>query len=176
MNRDDFDRLFFTFKRSAFRLEQVHQYLVDEDDEAFTAWLQGRALPPFTVDTSPWLRLIADSTAQGRHWYRVRIVDLPLSDYNRFRLATDSALVAAGDHIYVADRAWQPELDALREDFWMFDDQCVVTLQYDDDGHFEGVTRIPDSDVDRYRAQRDRALHAAAPLDRFAAAQGRAGA
>lgn len=176
MNRGDFDQLFHTFARSAFRLEQVHQYLVDEDDEAFTAWRQGRPLPAFTVDTSPWLRLIADTTAAGRHWCRVRIVDQPLSDYNRFRLATDPTLMAAGDRIYVADRAWHAELDGLREDFWLFDDELVVTLQYDDDGHFQGLTRIPDADVGHYRARRERALHWAVPFDVFVADLAREGA
>lgn len=168
MNRDDFDGLFSTLKRSAFRLEQVHQYLVDEDDEAFTAWRQGQPLPPFTVDTSPWLRLIADATAEGRRWSRVRIVDLPLSDYNRFRLATDAALVAAGDHVYVADRARHRDLDILREDFWLFDDELAVTIQYDTDGRFTGLTRVPGGDVGRYRLQHDQAIRWAVPLEEFA--------
>lgn len=168
MNRDDFERLFRTFERSAFRLEQVQQYLVPEDDEAFTAWREGRPLPEFTVSTSPWLRLIADTTAAGRRWTRVHIVERPLSDYNRFRLATDSALVGAGEHTYVADRAWHPDLADLREDFWLFDDELAVTIQFDDEGHFVGLTRVPAEDIDLYRARRDRALRWAVPLDELA--------
>lgn len=175
MNRDDFDRLFHTFKHSAFRLEQVQQYLVPEDDAAFTAWRERRSLPEFTVDTSPWLRLIADTTAAGRRWTRVHIVEQPLSEYNRFRLATDSALTSAGEHTCVVDRARHAELDALRDDFWIFDDQLVVTIQFDREGHFDGLTRIPDEDVDRYRAQRNRASRWAVPLDVFVTDQARQG-
>jgi hypothetical protein len=117
-----------------FRLETQPTYLVEQEADDFAAWRRGdRTLP--TPEANAWLRNIRDTTAAGARWMRVRILDYPLTDYAEFELHGYQANAAAGELINVADRAWDPELKDLRDDFWMFDD-TAVRMVYDDAGRF----------------------------------------
>jgi hypothetical protein len=130
-------------------LETLPQYLVPEEYEEFTAWHRGdRNLP--TPESSPWLAHIRDTTAAGVHWWRVRVLDYPLTEYSAYELHGYQANVAAGEDIFVADRAWHRELTDLREDFWIFDHQIVVRMIYDQDGHFLRPELVSRSEVSRY--------------------------
>lgn len=117
-----------------FRLEVQPTYLVEQEADDFAAWRHGdRTL--LTPETNSWLEHIRGTTAAGAHWSRVRILDYPLTEYTEFELHGYQANQRAGEQIYIAARAWSPELDGLREDFWMFDD-TVVRMIYDQAGHF----------------------------------------
>ncbi len=117
-----------------FRLEAQPTYLVEQEADDFAAWRRGdRTLS--TPDTHAWLAHIRDTTAAGARWTRVRVLDYPLTEYSEFELHGYQANQRAGEHIYVADRAWSPELAGLREDFWLFDG-TVVRMLYDQAGHF----------------------------------------
>jgi hypothetical protein len=147
-----------------FRLETLPTYLVPEEAEEFEAWKRGhRALP--TVDDVPWLRHIRDTTASGVRWWRVRILDYPLTEYSAYELHGYQGNAAAGEDIYVADRAWSPELADLREDFWVFDHETVVRMIYDDEGHFlrPGLA----AEIDRYLGIRSIAVRHAVALADF---------
>ncbi len=74
--------------------------------------------------------------ARGYRWYRVHILDQPLSDYARYELWGYRANQAAGEEIYLADRDAHVDLAQLREDFWLIDDTIAVRMIYDDEGHF----------------------------------------
>lgn len=174
MTPTEFGRLFETFERSAFRLETLQQYLVPSEEEAFRAFREGLAWPPRTVDTSPWLRRVADNGAAGKRMYRVHIVDEPLTPYMRFEFETYRGNVAAGEEIYIARRA---DLGgyALRDDWWAFDlddpeRAVVVAMDYDEDGRYLGARRVPDAQLDLYREVRDYALEHAVPLHEYVAA------
>lgn len=117
-----------------FRLEARPVYRVEQEVDDLAAWRRGdRTLQ--TPATSAWLARIRDTTAAGARWSRVRVLDYPLSDYAEFELHGYQANQRAGECIFVADRAWSPELADMREDFWVFDD-TVVCMLYDQDGHF----------------------------------------
>ena len=83
---------------------------------------------------------------------RVRLVTHPLSDYLRFELLLYPRSVEAGEDIRVANLDDHPELVVCRQDFWMFDDQAVVVLDYDERGGFLGSRT--EEDLDHYRKQR----------------------
>jgi hypothetical protein len=117
-----------------FRLEAQPTYLVEQEADDFAAWRRGDRIL-LTPETSSWLAHIRDTTAAGARWSRVRVLDYPLTEYSEFELHGYQANQRAGEHIYVADRAWSTELGGLREDFWTFDD-TVVRMLYDPDGHF----------------------------------------
>ncbi|MGH8910245.1 MAG: DUF6879 family protein [Egibacteraceae bacterium] len=165
MTIDEFIRLFSTFERSAFRLETRQQYLVDEEAELVRAFSEGRPPPP-SAAMDQWLALIAANTAAGKRMYRVRIIETPLTGYVRWELSSYADNAAAGEEIFIADRAVLPD---LREDFWLFDDRDVVTLRYDDDGRWLGVERRPGSGLVHYRAMRDLALGETVPLPDYRA-------
>lgn len=148
-----------------FRLEALPTYNVDQEADDFAAWRRGdRTL--LTPDTNAWLAHIRDTTAAGSRWSRVRILDYPLAPYSEFELHGYQANARAGERIYVADRAWSPELADLREDFWVFDN-TVVLMRYDEAGRFLYAEQ-PD-DPAPFRLARAVALRHADRLDDFLA-------
>ena len=164
--------LFDSFQSSAFRLETLDQYLVDQEAEEFAAWRESRPLAPATPETSPWLRRIADTTRLGKRWSRVHLVDLPLSEYLRFEFDGQAASVKAGEDVRVALRSAAPPLADLRQDFWVFDDATAALMRYDSEGRWLGVDVTADHQVvRRCREQRDLALAHSVPLAEFQAKQ-----
>lgn len=172
MNVEEFGRLFTTFERSAFRLETLAQYLVEEEAEEFAGFQAGRPLPRRTPENDEWLRMIAEDTAAGKRWCRVHVVEQPLTPYLRYELACYPDSVAAGEEVYIADRDAHPELAALgREDFWLFDGRVVVLMRYDEQGHWLGAEYAADAELDEYRRRRDLALQHAMSLDDYLSSQ-----
>lgn len=149
-----------------FRLETLPTYRVDQEADDFARWQRGdRTL--LTPDTNEWLAHIRDTTAAGVHWGRVRILDYPLTPYSEFELHGYQANAAAGEHVYVADRAWSPELDYLRDDFWLFDGTPIV-MAYDADGRF--VCADQPADQAHYIGLWSIAMRYSQPLDMFLSA------
>jgi hypothetical protein len=159
MDDTEFDRI-INQATDHFRLETLPEYLVPQEDEDFTAWKRGERRRR-TPETSEWLAEIRDSTAAGRRWWRVRVLDYPLTEYSAHELHAYQDNAAAGEEIYVVDRAWNAELANLHEDFWIFD-STVVRMLYDEQGHYLGAER--GEDLQHYLDIRDRALRHAIPL------------
>lgn len=168
--RLDRARLFETFRDSAFRLETLPQYLVEQEAEDFRRFREEQPLPERTPENNEWLRLIAETTAAGRRWQVVHVLSRPLTDYLRYELARYPDNVKAGQEVRIADRAWHPELDDLDEDFWLLDDKLAVRMRYDDQGHFVGSETTEDPTyLARCRQQRDLALAQSVPLETYLA-------
>lgn len=150
---EQFDAAFDSFAESAFRLQAQPQYLVPDEDEEFRLFREGRPLPEWSVQTSPWLRRVAESTAAGKRWQRVQLIDdEPLNDYLRFELDSyDRGNIDAGEDIRVAQRNAAPQLARARRDFWLFDEvlpgAAVVFIDYDADGRVLGFERTADPTV-----------------------------
>jgi hypothetical protein len=165
MDIEDLANLVDRSERSAFRLETLSQYLVPQEYDEFDQWRSGRPLALPTPETSPWLARIQSSTAHGYRWYRVHVLDRPLSDYVRYELWGYRANQAAGEQIYLAERDDHPSLARLREDFWLIDDAVAVRMIYDGEGRFLRPERADDAEP--YRVMRDLALRHAVPLDEY---------
>jgi hypothetical protein len=165
----DLARCFDTFRVSAFRLETLDRYAVPAEDDRIAAFRQGQPLPERSVRTSPWLRHLARTTAAGKHWSRIHVVDRPPSDYVRFELVTYQESAEAGEVIGIADRRAHAGLDYLRRDFWLFDAETdhpsAALISYDHDGEYIGaaVTTEP-AIVMACRASRDLARRHSVPL------------
>lgn len=123
MELDDLRRIGDGAKLSAFRLETLPQYLVPGEAERFATWNAGEPMPPRTPENNEWLAQIQRDTARGFRWYRVHILDQPLTAYTRFELYSYMEGVAVGNEIYIADRDAHPDVADLHEDFWIFDDE-----------------------------------------------------
>lgn len=171
MNPDELSRLFDTFERSVFRLETLPVYTVPGETERSRAFIESRSLPPRSPSGQGWLRRIADGVGAGKRWYRVHIIDLPLTDYLRFEIASYAESVALGYETYLVDREAHPGLAELRTDFWAFDldtpaRAVVVLMHYDDEGRPLRAEQARD-DLERYRCQRDLAMAHAVRLDEY---------
>jgi hypothetical protein len=129
----DLATLFESFTVSAFRLEVLPAYDVTEDAEAeaYRLWLAGREVPAQDRD---WLKTVTAAKARGARMQRVRIVQMPLSEYQRFQFSCGYvANEQAGEEISILDHR-PPGM--LHEDYWLFDNEIAVVLEYDEDGRF----------------------------------------
>lgn len=178
MTPEEFDRCFDAFKRSAFRLETLQRYTVTGETERVQAFLRGEPRPDRSVRTSPWLRRVAVTTAAGKHWSRVHVLDLPLSDYLRYQLVGYVESAAAGEEIRIAIRNDRSDLDALREDFWLFDDGAsesfAIAMRFDPSGRPLDHERVTDpSRLKAYQEAKIKVWEASIPLNEFLAAHSR---
>lgn len=124
------------FEYSAFRLETLAVYRVPQEAEWFALWQRSGKLPELTPDNDSWLRLVAQAKARQCQVQRVHLVTPPLTDYLRFEFVLQRSSVECGEDCRVADRTDHPELADLNTDFWLFDDQKAVALDYDHEGKF----------------------------------------
>lgn len=158
--------LFKSFTRSAWRLETLDRYTVPSEDSWFADFQAGRPLPELTPDNDGWVAMLRDFRDTGRTCGRVHVVSQPVTDYVRFELALYRHSVAWGEDVRIADRGDHPGLATLDVDFWIFDDQTVAVMDYDDEGRFHGA-HLADDDPERYREMRSFALAASMPLREF---------
>jgi hypothetical protein len=174
MTPEDFAACFDRFKESAFRLETLQRYTVPDEAERIRMFREGRPRPERSVRTSPWLRRVAVTTAAGKHWQRVHVVDHPLSEYLRYELVGYVESAAAGEEVGIADRATHPDLARLTTDFWLFDadsgNAFAVPMNYDDEGHLLGyeLAESPE-ELARRRSERDLALAHSVSLNEYLA-------
>jgi hypothetical protein len=168
----EFEACFDRFVVSAFRLETLPDYAAPAEDERIAAFRAGRPLPERSPRTSPWLRRIAETTAAGKHWSRVHVVDYPLSEYTRFEIVTYGESAAAGEDVRLTDRRADPALDALTWDFWLFDAETdhpfAALMRYSHGGEYLGAQVTDDAAVVRTcTAERDLALRHSVPLAEY---------
>lgn len=164
LSPEDFGKLFTTYERSAWRLETLPAYGVNEEAEDFARFLAGETWPEDYTDE--WVQMIAAHAASGRTMGRVHALRLPLSDYLRFEIFTGYVFTArAGEDIRILDLdAYPTELPA---DFWIFDDRTVVSMTYGASGEYISAEVLPESETPKYLAHRDSALAHAEPLTEF---------
>jgi len=168
MTPDDFGALFERFERSAFRVEARDRYDVPDEREDLAAFLNEQEVSPRTPGNDSWLALVAHATASGRRVERVRIVGRPLTEYTRFEFAVYPENIAAGEKIRVMERSSLQGIDRTwaEEDFWIFDDETVALLRYDEEGRFLGAETA--GDVDAYLSAKQRALTISEDFSDFA--------
>jgi hypothetical protein len=156
------------FRRSAFRLETLPEYRVEQEVEWLAEWRRSGTVPQLSPENDSWCKLIHEARSSGRRMQRVRLVSSPLTDYERFELATFRDSVTAGEEIRICHReSWKRiETDANPGDFWLFDEQTTIMLNYDPEGRFQGTEDGVSSICIR---QRDLALEHSIPLADFLA-------
>jgi hypothetical protein len=93
------------------------RYSVSAEDARMRAFREGTPQPERSVRTSPRLRRIALTTAAGKSWSRVHIIQEPLSEYLRYELIGYVESMVVGEEIRLA---YPPQGQSLI-DFWLFD-------------------------------------------------------
>jgi len=157
--------LFDSFTRTAFRLEVQGVYREPKENGPLTQFLAGVA--PDLSYMNAWVDEVKAGTAVGRSYQRVRGLTDPLTDYLRFELSFTHLNVDAGEDVRLLPAGQTRELPA--EDFWLFDDEQVLTMRFGDNG-LAGVDLVTDhARVARYREIRDIAWQNAVPFREYAA-------
>jgi hypothetical protein len=128
---------------------------------------EGR-IDPATLEG--WLSEVRTATSQGRTFKRVRVVNVPLSDYSRFSLWLATYNNEAGEDIRYLARPDADRLGLPAFDYWMFDSRTVAKMVFDDQDTLLGFELVEDPAmvVDMNHA-RDVAWHHAVKRDEFAA-------
>ncbi len=157
----EFDRM----EREAFRLQQLQSYAGVKGPE-WEAWQTGKPLPAITPESHPFLKKVAGYTEAGLRVYDVHIVEWPLAEYTRYALAVIPMSAWNGSEVFMVDRDTHPELAALTEDFWMFDEQRVAVMRYDEQERFVGAEE-PTAPIETYIARRDLAMKYAVPFEQW---------
>ncbi len=177
MTPEEFDVHFDRFEESAWRLETLQRYVFAGEEDRVRAWREGRPRPERSVRTSPWLRRVAVTTAEGKHWGRVHVVKHPLSEYLRYQMMGKIESAAAGEEIRIADHAADPILARLGPDVWLFDGDSAhayaLLMHYDEDGRWLGAEYTIDGEIlDRCRRAQAVALAHSVPLNVYLAGAG----
>ncbi|MEA5363650.1 hypothetical protein VA596_29240 [Amycolatopsis sp., V23-08] len=164
--------LFRDFTTSAFRLELRQTYKIPEEQERLAGYLAGKPKP---IVDAPWRRAVKAKTGAGASMLRAKVVRRPLTDYTRFLMAwgiPDN--IEAGEQYRIVDDT-DRRLDLPDHDFWFFDDEYVVRLDFASDGTFLGRDLVEDPDLGRYRAWRDEVSSHGVPFGEWTAGAGPAG-
>lgn len=115
-----------------------------------------------------WLRMVGQAAAEGRRFARVRVVDLPMSDWNRYSYELARHNIAAGEDIRYLDRQCVDDLPD--QDYWLFDSSRLLVMRFDESDRFVGAEIVDDPAVIvQHNYWRDAAWHKALRRDDFAA-------
>ncbi len=146
----EFASLFEHFRQSAFRLETLDHYLVPQEEMLYAQFLRGETPPP--SGNEDWCQLVRRNIRAGKVMERVHVVPTPLSQYVKFEIAWGYVHnAAAGEKVYLLNRSDLTEGKAALGDYWLFDDNTLVLMEYGEDGRFIGVSRESDpTTVARY--------------------------
>ncbi|MEU8891147.1 DUF6879 family protein [Streptomyces sp. NPDC048442] len=153
------------FAHTAWRLETRRGYPSDQRTGEYQRFLQG-VQPPLDIE-GPWFVNAVQQTQTGKRIERVRLVDEPPTDNQRYLLATTPDNLAAGEDIRFMTRQAARELQLPNFDFWLFDSRVLAVFNWDDAERRMELTEDP-SEVLRACQARDAAWHHAVRYEEFA--------
>ncbi|MBT2675804.1 hypothetical protein J7E95_34435 [Streptomyces sp. ISL-14] len=159
---EEITHLFAEFEHTAFRLETRRGYASDQQGTRFQAFVRG--ILPEPEPDHPWNVNVRGKTEQGARFSRVRIIDEPPTDGQKFLMATAAGNVAAGEDIRVLARSEAVRLNLPDFDMWLFDSRILVRMHIDDTDTTIGVELVDDPAETLAACQaRDAAWRAAVP-------------
>jgi hypothetical protein len=138
---------FNTFDRSAVRLESRRHTDIGSERADFRAFLAGELPEVRQWTPSPWTEMVTRQTSAGKTVRRVRVMDDPLTDYNRFMIYCGHRNVSVGEDIRYLARDRANELDLPDHDFWVFDSARLLELRFTDDGRLIGQDLVQDAEI-----------------------------
>ncbi|NUR91908.1 MAG: hypothetical protein HOY71_48210 [Nonomuraea sp.] len=141
MTPQEFGKRFFDFSSTAFRMETRDGYAVSAEREALARFAAGE---PYGLEwLAGWLGKVADARAAGKVIRRVRVVSLPLGDYDRFGLDVSRHAVRAGEDIRYLARDDAYALGLPGGDAWLFNGVPLAVLASPPTGRCPRCPRSP---------------------------------
>jgi len=122
-----------------------------------------------------WLPNVRKATAEGRRFERVRVVNIPPSDYTRFGLWAARQTVGAGEDIRYLLRPTADAVGLPNHDYWLFDSRTLVRMHFDGtDDRLLSIEIVEDdpAQIVQHTYWRDAAWHHARRREDFAAEHG----
>jgi Family of unknown function (DUF6879) len=147
MAEDKLSDAFSGFRQSAFRLELLQAYEVEAEKSDYADFLSGKIPTSCPACLVEWCQEIEAASTEGRTFQRVRLIDFPITDYTRFEVIFGYRFtVQHGEDIRIIQRQDFESLVApLSKDFWLFDDNLCVILDYDINGSYRGCWQTENS-------------------------------
>src|SRR5262249_5048891 len=118
-------------------------------------------VPPPEIDWwRPWLDKITQLTAEGKQFARVRVIEQPANDYQRWMIWTGRWNIEAGERINYMPRSTARQLALNMEyDWWLLDDARLIVMRYTLSGEIADKHLITDAGIiARYCEWRDLAV------------------
>jgi len=122
---------FETFKYTAFRLEGLPEYLVEEEAIDFQKFKDTGELS--NNEDSSWKQLVKNSIDHGKSIQRLRLTSDELTQYEQFELQSYPG-IEVGEEIRINSKF--DYKDKYIGDFWFFDDKYITEISYKEDGTF----------------------------------------
>jgi hypothetical protein len=171
LSAEEFHEQFCTAERSVMRLEMRRHTNIPTEQPELRAFLAGERPEQRGWDLpSWWTDMVSVHKAAGHVFRRVRVMDNPLTDYNRFMIWSAPRNVEAGEDIRFLAMADGNKLDLPDHDFWVYDSARLVELRFTDDGRVVGYDLFTDLDsVARQEEWINRAFAAATPYADYVA-------
>jgi hypothetical protein len=146
---DDFNDLFRYFTTTAVRLETQAVYTVPEEQESLREFLAGEPRPVTEFAFyATWLGKIRAATAAGKRVERVRVLEEPPTDYQRWEIWSGQFNTAAGETIRYLPRSRAKAIGLpLTDDWWLFDGKRLAVMRFGRRGEPLGGEIVTDSDV-----------------------------
>jgi len=165
LDSDGLRSLLDNFEHSAFRLETHQTYTIPSEAESVARFLAGEPKPEGL--SRQWHERVRANAAKGKIMQRAKLVRRPFTDYTRLLLEWSiPGNVAAGEDYRIVD-VTDRGLGLPEQDFWLFDNSAVVTLNFNPDGTMCDRKLINSSDIFEYIHWRDVALENSVPFREY---------
>ncbi|TCP50131.1 hypothetical protein EV191_108220 [Tamaricihabitans halophyticus] len=160
LSDDGIGKLFDNFQRSAFRMETQPVYTMEAEQDELRQFLAGEPIPQGF--NAGWHNEVRGNLAAGKTMTRLKVVRRPFTDYTRFLFGwAIPGNVEAGEDYRILDLT-DSELAIPNQDFWLFDDETVALLNFNEDGTLQ--SRELAQEVAPYLEWRDIALRESVPF------------
>jgi hypothetical protein len=164
LDGDKWKALFEGFARSAWRLETLPAYNVPEEEEELSAFLRGERISNDYQDE--WTQEIANHVRHGRTMGRVHVITRPLTNYLRFEFMYYRPQVRAGEEVRILDITDRDNPLEGVQDFWIFDENQVVLMNYEPDGSLK-TQELHEGEPTIYQEYQRIALAESVPLEEY---------
>ena len=170
---NNFDKNWRNAKKSIFRLEGRAEYKTPGELENLNKWKLGELDLDADKGWQEWLKALKAAKTRGFAPQRVRAVPKLLPDYIKFEIDIwQKYSVKTGEEIFFIDeseyQAIIAEFGFGPKDFWLFDDEKLLILNYGKAGQFLGDILITNGGmVKRYCDLKMKLLQKSTPLESF---------
>ncbi len=166
-----FDSWWIASKSEIFRLQLLNEYHVEEEEKVFNEYKEGKQVNlQNDINTIEWLKKLKNKKVEGVRNINLMVIDLPLSDYLKFSVNTyllDQKRY--GRESFFIEREKVAEIVRGVQDYWLFDNEKLLLMNYDNGGHFLSASE-PMTDmaiVSRYIRLKEAMLTKAMPMEKF---------